>query len=114
MLGLNASFYKHKEDESALYIAEIWGMPYHKQLIDEFNMTMEINYGYVDYTIELSKDELYNHIILYYGKKQCRQMEEQNPRLMTILNKGEACEKIILKVYEYEAEAILEESELNL
>ncbi len=114
MYGLNATFYKHKEDEHSLFTAEIWGMPPHTELITEFNMTMEINHGYVDYVLELTKDDLYKKVILYYGKAREQEMQELNPRLMTILSKGEECEKITLTVYEYEAEAILTESELNL
>lgn len=100
--GLKALFYVNKEDEKPKYEVEIQGILFPCNMINEYGFqAVFINEGYVDYILDITKDELYDMVIEYYGKDLISYMFKNNQKLLEVVFEGDECERISLWVYNY-------------
>lgn len=99
---LSALFYANKEDEEPKYTVGINGISLPYNMINEYNFKeVFISEGYVDYTLDVTKNELYDIVISYYGEDLIDYMNDMNPELLCVVFEGDECERICLWIYEY-------------
>ncbi|WP_295936156.1 hypothetical protein [uncultured Alistipes sp.] len=99
--GLKALFYENKEDEEPKHEVEIQGILFPYNMINEYRFqAVFINEGYVDYILDVTKNELYDMVIGYYGKDLTSYMVKINQKLLWVVFEGDECEKICLLAYE--------------
>jgi len=101
--GLKALFYKNRNDEKPKYEVEINGIVFPYNMINEYDFKdVFISEGYVDYQLEVSKDELHEVVISHYGEDLEGYMCELNSELLYVVFEGDECERMCLWIYEYD------------